>query len=243
MLGDALRLDAVHHRLRRLPDAQRLPSERGRERRAHRARTGQEPLRAWVCAVDVCREERTLGVASEVRESLGELRVVDGGVEPAEDRADVGVRVEVLQVELGERVVRGVLRGVGACRRTERSRTDRATEVLDALFLELFFEALHTNNVYLLVLWHLHHRGDVHGGCIRRPKDFILGRSVQLNAYESHCEQATHDVGLESQLVELLLIALARLGGVVRDEEYAFLMRAQEAEHLGYAFDHAIALP
>ena len=129
MLGDALRLDAVHHRLRRLPDAQRLPSERGRERRAHRARTGQEPLRAWVCAVDVCREERTVGAASEVRERLRELRVVNRGVEPAKDRADIGIGVEILEVELGERVVGGVLRGVGACRQTERARTDRSAEV------------------------------------------------------------------------------------------------------------------
>ena len=243
MLGDALRLDTVHHRFRRLPDAQRLPSQCSRERRAHRAGAGQEAIGAWVRTVYVCREERTVGVASEVRERLGELRVVNRGVEPAKDRADIGIGVEILEVELGERVVGGVLRGVGACRQTERARTDRAAEVLDALFLELLFQALHTYNIHLLVLWHLHDRGDVYGGRIRRAKDFILVHSVQLSARGLRCEYSTHNVGLQSQLIELLLIALARLGSIVRDEEYAFLMRAQETEHFRYAFDHTIALP
>ena len=174
MLGDALSLDAVHHRLRRLPDAQRFPTERSRERRAHRACTRQEAVSARVRAVDVRRQKRAVGVASEVRERFGEFRVVDGGVEPAKDRTDVRVEMEILQVKLGERIVRGVLCGVGACRRTERARTDRAAKVLDALLFELFFEALHTDNVHLLVLWHLHYRGNVHGGRVCGPKYFVL---------------------------------------------------------------------
>lgn len=119
---DTLRLDAVHHRLRRLPDAERLPAECGRERRADRPRTGEEPVRARVRAVNVSCEERAGRVPPEVRERLGELRVVDGGVEPAEDGADVGVGLEVLQVELAERVVRGVLCAVGGCRYTVSAR-------------------------------------------------------------------------------------------------------------------------
>lgn len=68
-------------------------------------------------------------------------------------------------------------------------------------------------------------------------------RSAQMNAGESYWEYGAYDIGLQPQLVKLLLVALAGLGRVVGDEEYAFLVRAQEAEHLGYTVDHAIALP
>lgn len=52
--------------------------------------------------------------------------------------------------------------------------TDRAAEVLDALLLELLFEALHADDVNLLVLWHLHYCRYVHRRRVCGSKDFIL---------------------------------------------------------------------
>lgn len=115
--------------------------------------------------------------------------------------------------------------------------------MLDALLLELLLEALHANDVNLLVLGHLHDCRYVHRRRVCGSKDLILRAVTPMNAGESSWGCGTHDVGLQPQLVELLLVALARLGRVVRDEEYALLVRAQEAEHLGDTFDHAIALP
>lgn len=107
--ADSLGPDALEHRARGLADAQRrAPAERAREGRRDCARAGEQPVRGRVRAVAVCREEDAV-VAEEILERLGELRVVHGRVEPAEHRADRGVRRPVLEAERRERVVRGVL--------------------------------------------------------------------------------------------------------------------------------------
>ena len=61
--------------------------------------------------------------------------------------------------------------------------TDRATDVCKALFPKLLLEPGHTDHVDLLLLGHLHHRGDVHRSGIRGPVDLILPEHARISAF------------------------------------------------------------
>ena len=105
----ALRLDTVQHRALGLSDRNRILTQRKPQRCADRTCTWEQTLRSGVRAVLVCYEERAALVPEQIVERFGELRVVDGRVEPAKDRADARVRRPLLEREAGERVVLRVL--------------------------------------------------------------------------------------------------------------------------------------
>lgn len=92
---DALGLDTIQHRARRLADGHRVAVERVPKWCADGARAREEPVGRGEGAVLVGREECAAGVAREVLEGLGVLCVVHLRVEPTQDGADGGVQGEV----------------------------------------------------------------------------------------------------------------------------------------------------
>src|ERR1700761_3080055 len=89
---------------------------------------------------------------------------------------------------------------------------------------------------------------------------YISSCNVGVNlGWGEPASASTHHMGFNAQLVELALVALTRLGGVVRHEEDLLLCAArqghglrrggrrtltpQETEDVDGAFDEAIAVP
>lgn len=106
---DSLGPYAIKHRALWLSDSYRVAAQRVPQRRTDRASPGKEAFRGRVRAVLVRDEERAVLVAEDVVERLRELRVVDGRVEPAQDRTDLRVRRPVRERERSQRVILWIL--------------------------------------------------------------------------------------------------------------------------------------
>ena len=107
--ASVLGFDTLEHRTRRLPDAQRLTPERGDDRGGARTSAREQSVRRGVRAVPIRREELALGVAEEILERFGHLRVVHRGVQAAQHRAHCGVGRPVLEAKRRESIVLRVL--------------------------------------------------------------------------------------------------------------------------------------
>lgn len=109
MGNNVLGFDTVQHSARGLSDANGILAQRKAQGRGDGPCAGQQSVRAGVRAVLVRREERTPGDAGEVLERLGELGIVDAGIQTAYDGRHVFVERKVLERESVERRIGGIL--------------------------------------------------------------------------------------------------------------------------------------